>query len=43
MLRVNRDGSIPANNPSPDSPIFALGLPNPWGLGVPPSKWSRVR
>jgi glucose/arabinose dehydrogenase len=36
VLRINRDGSIPADNPSPDSPLYALGLRNPWGLGFHP-------
>lgn len=34
-LRINKDGSIPANNPfGPDSRIFTLGHRNPQGLAV---------
>ncbi len=36
VLRVNADGSIPADNPTPGSPVFALGFRNPWGLTVHP-------
>lgn len=36
VLRINRDGSVPADNPFPGSPVFALGLRNPWGLDVHP-------
>ena len=36
VLRVNPDGSVPADNPFPGSPVFALGLRNPWGLAVHP-------
>lgn len=32
LLRLNADGSIPADNPSPDSPVFARGLRDPQGL-----------
>lgn len=32
LLRVNRDGSIPPDNPFPNSPIFALGLRNAFGI-----------
>ena len=32
LLRVNRDGSIPSDNPFPNSPIFALGLRNAFGI-----------
>lgn len=31
-LRYNIDGSIPNDNPIPDSPVFALGLRNPQGI-----------
>jgi aldose sugar dehydrogenase len=37
LLRVNRDGTIPPDNPSPGSPIFALGFRNPWGLAFHPN------
>jgi len=32
ILRINDDGSIPGDNPDPDSPIFALGVRNPQGI-----------
>jgi len=32
ILRINRDGSIPAGNISPTSPVYALGLRDPQGL-----------
>ncbi|MDP8925230.1 MAG: PQQ-dependent sugar dehydrogenase [Chloroflexota bacterium] len=36
VLRVNPDGSIPLDNPFPGSPVYALGLRNPWGIAVHP-------
>ncbi len=32
ILRLNADGSIPADNPFPNSPIYSLGHRNPQGL-----------
>ncbi len=32
ILRLNTDGSIPADNPFPDSPIWSYGHRNPQGL-----------
>ncbi|GJQ21875.1 MAG: hypothetical protein HBSIN02_22300 [Bacteroidia bacterium] len=32
ILRLNDDGSIPADNPSPGSPLYALGFRNPQGI-----------
>lgn len=32
ILRVNDDGTIPADNPDKDSPIYALGFRNPQGI-----------
>jgi glucose/arabinose dehydrogenase len=32
ILRINADGSIPADNPFPGSPVFALGLRNSQGF-----------
>lgn len=32
ILRLNDDGSIPADNPSPSSPVYALGMRNPQGI-----------
>jgi glucose/arabinose dehydrogenase len=32
ILRVNSDGSVPADNPFAGSPVYALGLRNPQGL-----------
>lgn len=31
VLRLNLDGSIPEDNPHPDSPVFAKGFRNPFG------------
>lgn len=36
ILRLNRDGSIPTDNPFPGSPVYALGLRNPEGLAWQP-------
>lgn len=36
ILRLNPDGSIPSDNPFPGSPVFALGLRNPFGLDFHP-------
>jgi Glucose / Sorbosone dehydrogenase len=36
ILRLNLDGSTPADNPTPGSPVFALGLRNPFGAAVRP-------
>ena len=32
VLRVNRDGTIPSDNPFPNSPIYTLGHRNIFGL-----------
>jgi glucose/arabinose dehydrogenase len=32
MLRVNDDGSVPGDNPTPGSPVYSLGHRNPQGL-----------
>lgn len=32
ILRLNADGSIPADNPFPDSPVYSYGHRNPQGL-----------
>jgi len=32
IVRVNADGSVPADNPFAGSPVYALGLRNPQGL-----------
>lgn len=37
ILRVNRDGTIPADNPDPTSPMFARGFRNPFGLAFHPT------
>jgi glucose/arabinose dehydrogenase len=37
ILRLNDDGTIPADNPDPKSPIFALGFRNPFGLAFHPT------
>jgi glucose/arabinose dehydrogenase len=36
LLRINPDGSVPADNPVPGSPIYALGLRNVWGMAFHP-------
>lgn len=37
ILRLNLDGTIPANNPTPNSPVYTLGHRNPQGLTRAPS------
>ena len=37
VLRLNPDGSIPSDNPTPGSPVYALGFRNPFGLTFEPS------
>lgn len=37
ILRLKRDGSIPADNPWPGSPIWTLGHRNPQGLAFEPA------
>jgi hypothetical protein len=32
VLRINRDGSIPADNPFPNSPVYTLGHRNLYGI-----------
>jgi glucose/arabinose dehydrogenase len=36
ILRINPDGSIPSDNPFPDSPIYSYGHRNPQGLAWHP-------
>ncbi len=36
ILRLNVDGSIPADNPFPDSPVYSYGHRNPQGLAWQP-------
>lgn len=36
VLRVNPDGTVPTDNPFPGSPVYALGVRNPWGIAVHP-------
>jgi len=40
ILRINPDGSIPADNPFPGSPVFSLGHRNPQGLDWHPDTGS---
>lgn len=40
ILRYNSDGSIPADNPFPGSPVYALGLRNPQGFAWHPETGS---
>jgi glucose/arabinose dehydrogenase len=37
ILRYRPDGSIPADNPFPGSPVYALGMRNPQGLAWHPA------
>jgi glucose/arabinose dehydrogenase len=37
ILRINSDGSIPEDNPFPDSPVFSYGHRNPQGLDWHPT------
>jgi glucose/arabinose dehydrogenase len=37
ILRLNTDGSIPDDNPTPGSPVYSLGHRNSFGLCVDPS------
>jgi len=37
ILRINRDGSIPADNPFPNSPVFSYGHRNPQGIDWHPT------
>jgi glucose/arabinose dehydrogenase len=37
VLRLNPDGSIPADNPIPGSPIYAYGFRNVFGLALHPT------
>ena len=32
VLRIERDGSIPSDNPFPDSPVYTLGHRNMYGI-----------
>ena len=36
VLRINPDGSIPADNPDPEEPVFATGFRSPFGLDFQP-------
>jgi glucose/arabinose dehydrogenase len=36
ILRINRDGTVPGDNPYPGSPVWSLGLRNPQGLAWQP-------
>ena len=36
ILRYHLDGTVPADNPSPDSPVYVSGLRNPQGLAWHP-------
>lgn len=37
ILRLNTDGSIPSDNPFPDSPVYSLGHRNPQGIAWHPN------
>ena len=36
ILRLEPDGSVPSDNPVPNSPVYALGLRNPYGIAFHP-------
>ncbi|MFN0072215.1 MAG: PQQ-dependent sugar dehydrogenase [Chloroflexota bacterium] len=36
MLRINDDGTSPTDNPFPGTPVFAMGLRNPFGFDFHP-------
>jgi glucose/arabinose dehydrogenase len=36
VLRLNADGSIPSDNPTPGSAVYALGFRNPFGMTIEP-------
>ncbi len=36
ILRIDRDGNIPPDNPFPNSPIYTVGHRNVWGLACHP-------
>jgi glucose/arabinose dehydrogenase len=36
ILRLNPDGSVPEDNPIPGSPVYAVGLRNPYGIDFHP-------
>ena len=36
VYRFTLDGDVPPDNPFPDSPSFAIGLRNPYGLAIDP-------
>jgi len=38
ILRINKDGSIPSDNPDPKSPVFSIGHRNMFGIAFDPSK-----
>ena len=37
LLRLNRDGTIPSDNPFPGSPVYSYGLRNAFGLAFDPN------
>jgi glucose/arabinose dehydrogenase len=37
VLRINRDGTIPSDNPFPDSPVYTLGHRNMFGIAFNPA------
>jgi|GEM_PF-427625 len=37
VLRINRDGTIPSDNPDPNSPVYTRGHRNMFGLAFDPS------
>jgi glucose/arabinose dehydrogenase len=42
VLRINRDGSIPKDNPYPDSPVFNVGHLNMYGIAFDESGFGLV-
>ncbi len=36
ILRIDRDGNVPKDNPYPDSPVYTIGHRNVWGIAFHP-------
>jgi glucose/arabinose dehydrogenase len=37
ILRLNKDGTVPSDNPTPGSPVYAMGFRNPFGMAFEPT------